>query len=100
MAATCSIGGAWSFPKAGIHPRVKPEGKLFRDHALAITSRSSPPPAAQAIARRTPAAVDVVLRRSHAGAGDIEMRPRRLVDKALQQLRSRDRAAMAATGIL
>jgi hypothetical protein len=35
----------------------------------------------------------------HPGAGDVEMRPWRLVDKALQQLRGGNGAAVAATGI-
>ena len=35
-----------------------------------------------------------------AGAGNVEMRPRRLVDEALQQLRGGDRAAVAAAGVL
>src|SRR5215470_4887644 len=29
--------GGRPFPKTGIHPRVKPEGRLFRDHSLART---------------------------------------------------------------
>src|SRR5262249_28286214 len=49
---------------------------------------------------RAPALVDVGLRRAHGGAGDVEMRPRRLVDEALQELRRGDRAAVAAAGIL
>src|SRR5262245_66215860 len=47
-----------------------------------------------------PAAVDLALRRAHGSAGDVEMRPWRLVDETLQQLRRRNGAAMAPTGIL
>ena len=35
-----------------------------------------------------------------AGAGDVEMRPRRFVDEALQELCRGDRARVAAAGIL
>ena len=44
------------------------------------------PPDAEA---RAPALVDVVLRRAHAGARNVEMRPRGLVDKARQDQRRR-----------
>src|SRR6202012_5614640 len=47
-----------------------------------------------------PALVDLVLRRAHCGAGDVEMRPWRAVDKALQELRSGDRATVSAAGVL
>src|SRR5262245_30104186 len=47
-----------------------------------------------------PAVVDLGLRRAHRGPRDIEMRPWRAVDEALQELRSRDRAAVAAAGVL
>src|SRR6185369_9694399 len=47
----------------------------------------------------SPALVDVGLRRAHGGAGDVEMRPGRAVDEALEELRRGDRAAMAAAGV-
>src|SRR3954471_10480762 len=47
-----------------------------------------------------PASVDFGLRRTHAGAGDIEMRPRRLVDEALEKLRRGDRPGATPAGIL
>src|SRR4051794_41461813 len=49
---------------------------------------------------RGPTLVDVALRRAHAGAGDVEMRPWRLVDKAQEKLCRGDRAGVAATDIL
>ena len=54
---------------------------------------------ANAVAR-TPAVVDVGLRRAHRGPGDVEMRPRRVVDETLQELRRGDRTAVAPAGIL
>src|SRR5207237_2738100 len=54
---------------------------------------------ANAVAR-APAVIDVGLRRPHRGAGDVEMRPRRVVDEALQELRGGDRTAVTAAGIL
>src|SRR6266851_1420548 len=49
---------------------------------------------------RAPALVDLGLRRAERGAGDVEMRPRRLADEALQHLRRRDRAAPPSAGVL
>src|SRR5258708_20027770 len=49
---------------------------------------------------RTPALIDVGFRRAHRGSRDIEMRPRRVVDEALQELRGGDRAAVAGAGVL
>lgn len=51
---------------------------------------------------RAPAFVDVAGARIHAGAGDVEMRPRRLVgDEALDELRRGDGATPARTaGVL
>src|SRR3954465_2010422 len=49
---------------------------------------------------RGPALVDVALRRTHAGAGDVEMRPRRLVDKAQENLCRGDRPGIAAPDVL
>src|SRR5690606_32065186 len=54
---------------------------------------------ADAIARR-PGLADLAGRRVHGRAGDIEMRPRRITDEALEELRSCNRAGMAAGGIL
>src|ERR1700753_2784070 len=47
---------------------------------------------------RSPALVDLRLARAHRGPRDVEMRPWRVVDEALQELRGRDRAAMPAAG--
>ena len=47
-----------------------------------------------------PALVDFALRRSERGAGNVQMGPWRLADEARQQLRRRDGAAVAATGVL
>src|SRR5215471_10449009 len=64
--------------------------------------RSNLAPGDQAGARPnlSPAPVGVALRRAHRGSSDVEMRPMRLADEALQQLRGGDRAAEAAAGIL
>src|ERR1700722_2031532 len=48
---------------------------------------------------RAPGLVDFARRRSHADAGDVEMRPGRAIDETLQELRRRYRAAMAAGGV-
>src|ERR1700730_2639401 len=48
---------------------------------------------------RTPALIDFGFRRAHGRARDIEVRPRRVVDEALQELRGGDRTAIAAAGI-
>src|SRR3954447_17488879 len=47
----------------------------------------------------TPASVYLGVRRAHCGPRNVEMRPGRIVDEALQELRRRDRAGMAAPGI-
>src|SRR5260221_13573257 len=49
---------------------------------------------------RTPALIDVGLRRAHRGSRDIEMCPWRVVDEALQELRGGDRTAVAGAGVL
>src|SRR6476660_10514307 len=49
---------------------------------------------------RGPALVDVALRRAHAGASYVEMRPWRLVYKAQENLCCGDRTGVAATDIL
>src|SRR4029079_12769676 len=49
---------------------------------------------------RTPALVDIALRRRKAGAGNVEVRPWRLFDKARQNLRGGDRAGVAPTRVL
>ncbi len=49
---------------------------------------------------RAPALVDVALRRAHAGAGDVEMRPSDFIHEALDELSRGDRAAVASAGIL
>src|ERR1700712_4175778 len=54
---------------------------------------------ANAVAR-TPAVIDLGLRRAHRGSRDIEMRPWRIVDETLQELGGGDGAAVACTGIL
>src|SRR5205823_5713055 len=54
---------------------------------------------ANAVAR-CPALVDLRLRRPHRGPCNIEMRPWRIVDEALQELCSRDRSAVTHAGVL
>src|SRR5215203_2649899 len=54
---------------------------------------------AHAPARR-PALVDLVLGRAHGRTGDVEVRPGRLVDEALEELRRRDGAAVASACVL
>src|SRR5260221_4112546 len=49
---------------------------------------------------RAPALIDVGFRRAHRGPRDIEMRPWRIVDEALQELCGGDRATVAGTGVL
>src|SRR5690606_5153341 len=49
---------------------------------------------------RTPAAVEIVLQRAHAGTGDVKMCPGRAVDEALQELRGGYRAAITPAGVL
>src|SRR5277367_5054293 len=49
---------------------------------------------------RTPGLIDVGRRRTHGRARDVDMRPGRLLDESLYELRSSDRAAVAASGIL
>src|ERR1700690_1313288 len=49
---------------------------------------------------RTPGLIDVRRRRTHRRAGDVDMRPRRLLDESLYELRRGDRAAETPPGIL
>src|ERR1700727_540680 len=47
---------------------------------------------------RTPGVIDVGRRRTHRRACDVDMRPRRLLDESLDELRRSDRTATAAAG--
>src|SRR5277367_4173903 len=49
---------------------------------------------------RTPRLIDVRRRGTHRRAGDVDMRPRRLPDESLYELRGSDRAAVAPPGVL
>ena len=49
---------------------------------------------------RSPGLVDLVRRRTHRRAGDVEMRPGRIVDEALEELRRGDRAGVSPAGVL
>src|SRR6185437_10561392 len=58
-------------------------------------------PVQQADAKtRSPTLIDLVLWRSHRRSRDVEVSPRRVVHKTLQELRGRDRATVATAGVL
>src|SRR5437764_14900147 len=63
-----------------------------------IIVRDQPLEQPNAIAR-APALIDVGFRRPHCRPRNVEMRPRRIVDEALQKLRRGYRAAVTVTGI-
>src|SRR6185437_5659311 len=71
-------------------PRSSPAFVILRDQPVQQAHAEAGPPAL----------VDLGLRRSHRGPRDIEMRPWRIVDETLQELRRRDRAAVAIAGVL
>src|SRR4051812_30659746 len=80
--ATCSAGGRTGLPS---FPALVVIGDQAIQQAHAIAG--------------PPTVVDIGFRRAHRRACDIEMRPWRAVDEALQELRSRDRAGIAAAGV-
>jgi hypothetical protein len=51
--------GGHAFPKTGVHPRVKPEGRLFRDHALAASTTFSMVGWLQPTTRTMPSGVSI-----------------------------------------
>src|SRR5579863_6286400 len=48
---------------------------------------------------RGPRAVDLARRRAESGSRNIEMRPRRAIDEALEELSRGDRAGMSSAGV-
>src|SRR5258708_39873702 len=81
--ATCSADGRTGFPSSAGFVML---GNQVIQQANAKT--------------RSPALIDVGFRRPHRRSRDVEMRPWRVIDEALQELRRSDRTAIAGTGVL